>query len=225
MLISTKTMETFCVFKVSCLFLSRIMRNKIIHTSADLFLSLGFKSVTMDDIAKSIGISKKTIYTHFENKTKLVQEVTFSLFEIVCEGIDTICETSENPIEELYDIKKYVMTFLKDEKASPQFQLKKYYPKIFEELQKKQFHKMHESVKESLIKGVETQLFRKDIDVDFISRLYFVGMNGIKDDTFFPKTKFEPHPLMEDYLEYHLRAIITDKGMTILNNFITKKQS
>lgn len=198
------------------------MREKIITTSADLFLTLGFKSVTMDDIAKSIGISKKTIYTHFENKTRLVQEVTFSLFEIVCGGIDYICDTSKNPIEELYDIKKYVMTFLKEEKASPQHQLRKYYPKIFEELQKKQFEKMHLSVLNSLEKGVSTNLFRKDIDIDFISRLYFMGMNGIKDENFFPKVQFAPNYLMENYLEYHLRAIVTNKGMAILNDFIKK---
>jgi AcrR family transcriptional regulator len=53
------------------------MREKIISKSEELFLSLGFKSVTMDDIASAMGISKKTIYTHFSNKTELVEVVTF----------------------------------------------------------------------------------------------------------------------------------------------------
>ena len=59
------------------------MREKIIHKSADLFLNLGFKSVTMDDIANEMGISKKTIYVHFENKTKLVEAVTSVMVLIV----------------------------------------------------------------------------------------------------------------------------------------------
>ena len=202
-----------------------IMRQKIILKSAELFLTLGFKSVTMDDIANELGMSKKTIYVHFENKTKLVEAVTFSLFENICDGIDHILANSKNPIEELYDIKMFVMNYLKNEKASPQYQLKKYYPQIFERLRIKQFEKMHESVKESLKKGIETQLFRENINIDFISRMYFNGMTGIKDVAIFPQELFTMDFLMESYLEYHLRAIITSKGMNILNNFIISNQS
>jgi len=102
------------------------MKQKIIVKSSELFLTLGFKSVTMDDIATALGISKKTIYVHFANKTKLVESVTFSLFENICNGIDSICDNSKNPIEELYHIKMFVMKYLKGEKSSPQYQLKKY---------------------------------------------------------------------------------------------------
>jgi AcrR family transcriptional regulator len=199
------------------------MKEKIIFKSAELFLNLGFKSVTMDDIANELGISKKTIYVHFENKTKLVEAVTFSVFETICQGIDCIYEESKNPIEELYDIKMYVMQYLKNEKTSPQFQLKKYYPKIYQRLHFKQFEKMHESVKNSIQKGVETELFRPKIDVDFISRMYFNGMAGIKDETIFPKSLFTKDYLMEHYLEYHLRAIVTDKGLKILDKFINNQ--
>ncbi len=202
-----------------------VMREKIIQKSTELFLNLGFKSVTMDDIANEMGISKKTIYVHFSNKTKLVETVTFHLFETICDGIDDICDASNNPIEELYDIKMFVMHHLKNEKSSPQYQLRKYYPQIYSALKFKQFEKMHESVQESLQDGVNTGLFRNTIDVDFISRMYFNGMTGIKDPAIFPNQKFSMEYLMESYLEYHLRAIVTDKGLTILNQFITKNQS
>jgi len=200
------------------------MREKIINKAAEMFLNLGFKSVTMDDIANEMGISKKTIYVHFENKTKLVEEVTFTVFENICHGIDCICDASANPIQELYDVKMYVMHYLKDEKTSPQYQLKKYYPQIYQRLHFRQFEKMHESVRESIQKGVDTGLFRPNIDVDFISRMYFNGMTGIKDETIFPQTLFTMDYLMESYLEYHLRAIVTDKGLNMLDKFI-KNQS
>jgi len=201
------------------------MREKIIHKAAELFLTLGFKSVTMDDISNDLGISKKTIYVHFENKTKLVEAVTFTIFDTVCEGIDCICNASINPIEELYEIKMYVMNYLKNEKTSPQFQLKKYYPQIYQRLHIKQFEKMNVSVKDSIKKGVDTNLFRSNIDVDFISRMYFNGMSGIKDENIFPKELFTMDYLMESYLEYHLRAICTEKGLQILNKFIKQNQS
>ena len=201
------------------------MREKIIKKSGELFLTLGFKSVTMDDIANEMGISKKTIYVHFENKTKLVEAVTFSLFENICDGIDCIYESSTNPIEELYDIKMYVMNHLKNERTSPQYQLKKYYPAIHDALKSKQFEKMHESVSDSLKKGIETEVFRSNIDVEFISRLYFNGMTGIKDETIFPREKFSMEFLIENFLEYHLRAIVTENGMKIVNNFINKSST
>ena len=90
------------------------MREKIISKSEELFLSLGFKSVTMDDIANTIGISKKTIYAHFSNKTELVEVVTFSVLDHITEGIDRINAASVNPIEELYEIKMFVMNYLKN---------------------------------------------------------------------------------------------------------------
>ena len=225
MLKKLKLWKLLLFLKFPVLSLHLIMRPKIIVKSAELFLTLGFKSVTMDDIANEMGISKKTIYVHFKNKTKLVEAVTFSLFETICDGIDCICVASNNPIEELYDIKMFVMNHLKNEKTSPQHQLKKYYPHIYDALRGKQFEKMHDSVKDSLQKGVDTLLFRPNIDVNFISRMYFNGMTGIKDESIFPRNKYSMEYLIESYLEYHLRAIVTEKGFKILNQFIINNQS
>ena len=58
-------------------------------------------------------------------------------------------------------------------------------------LKSKQFEKMHGSVSDSLTKGIETSVFRSNIDVDFIARLYFNGMTGIKDEVIFPRKKME----------------------------------
>ena len=196
------------------------MREKIISKSEELFLSLGFKSVTMDDIASAMGISKKTIYAHFSTKTALVEVVTFSVLDHIYEGIDKINASSINPIEELYDIKMFVMNYLKNERVSPQHQLKKYYPEIFERLKIKQFEKMHSSVENSQKTGVDIGLFRADIDIAFISRMYFNGMTGIRDNSIFPEAIFDKNYLFESYLEYHLRAIITKKGLNLLNNYI-----
>jgi AcrR family transcriptional regulator len=195
------------------------MKEKIILKSEELFLSLGFKSVTMDDIANAMGISKKTIYTHFSNKTELIEVVIYSILDHISEGIDRINAASINPIEELYDIKMFVMNYFKNERVSPQYQLKKYYPEIFERLKIKQFEKMHSCFENSLKQGITTGLFRPDIDINFTSRLYFNGMTAIRDISVFPKSDFDKNYLFESYLEYHLRAITTTKGLNLLNNF------
>ncbi|MFT5436986.1 MAG: AcrR family transcriptional regulator [Ulvibacter sp.] len=196
------------------------MREKIIHNAADMFITLGFKSVTMDDIAANMGISKKTIYTHFKNKTDLVKEATLAMFNVISHGIDCISGQDKNPIEELYDIKKFVMTHLKDEKSSPQYQLQKYYPEIFNTLKGLQFDTMQECTLKNLRKGVEQGLYRDNLNIEFVSRIYFIGVIGMKDDKLFPSQNFPKAKLMEDYLEYHLRGIVTKKGELTLNNFI-----
>ena len=192
------------------------MREKIILKSTDLFLNLGFKSVTMDDIANEMGISKKTIYQHFQNKTKLVEATALHVFENISQGIDCICELDKNPIEEIFEIKRFVMHNLKDEKSSPQYQLQKYYPKIYATLKKKQFEKMLGCVTQNLQRGVAQGIYRDTIETDFIARLYFNNMISLKDQDNFPRENFSMPMLMNNYLEYHLRGICSEKGLETL---------
>lgn len=197
------------------------MKEEIIRTAADLFLNLGFKSVTMDDIATTMGISKKTIYAHFATKTKLVEATTFYLLEIIDRGIENITQQELNAIEELFEIKKFVMFHLKDEKSSPQFQLNKYYPKIFKNVQDHHLKTVHCSIEENLQKGIDGGLYRASIPVKFISKIYFLGMTGMKSTSIFPAEEFSTKELTEKYLEYHLRAIVTPKGLKVLEELLT----
>lgn len=192
------------------------MRCKILETAADMFLNFGFKSVTMDDIAQKMSISKKTIYTHFSNKRILIEETTLGLFQCIKIGIDDIREKDHNPILELYKIKNFILENLKDEKSSPHYQLNKYYPKIHATLMQKQFAVMQDCVSENLQKGITQGLFRKEIDIDFVTRIYFKGMTGIKDVDTFPIEKFKMNYLMENYIDYHVRGIATAKGVQTL---------
>ncbi len=192
------------------------MKEKILHIASEMFLSLGFKSITMDDIAREIGVSKKTIYSHFKNKTELVIGVTDAMFCTICDGVNLIHEQQKNPIIELFEVKRFIMLKLKDEKSSPQYQLQKYYPKIFATLKQDQFEFMQNCIKGNLQRGIDLGLFRKTIDIEFISRLYFNGIMGIKDRGLFPLQHFSQNELMDYYLEYHLRGISTQKGIEIL---------
>tara|TARA_B110001454_G_scaffold188498_1_gene186533 strand:- start:3536 stop:4135 length:600 start_codon:yes stop_codon:yes gene_type:complete len=199
------------------------MKHKILDTSKELFLNLGFKSVTMDEIASKLGVSKKTIYKYFENKTELVAAVTEYMFDAVSFGIDTICELKMNPIKEIFSIKRFIMKHLKDEKSSPQYQLQKYYPKIYASLTQKQFDVMQVCVLNNLKKGIEIGLYRDNIDLEFTSRIYFNGMVGIKNIELFPLTDYSMNTLMNHYLEYHIRGIATEKGVQELKKQLTQK--
>jgi len=200
------------------------MKEKILQKATDMFLSYGFKSVTMDDIANKLGISKKTIYTHYANKTELVADSTMHMFDIISNGIDHICALEKNPIEELYEIKKFVMVNLKNEKSSPQYQLQKYYPKVHDVLRNKQFEIMQECVVRNIEKGIELGIYRENLNIGFVSRIYFSGVHSIKDLQVFPLEQFPVSTLIDEYLEYHLRGIVTPAGRKILNKIINSNQ-
>jgi len=195
------------------------MRDNIIEKASELFLHLGFKSVTMEDLAVSLGISKKTLYIHFENKNQLVQEVTFLIYEKVTQDFLKIKKSAKNPIDELHCIKMEAMKYLGNEKSSPNYQLQKYFPKIYEDLKSKEYLYLGEMVKSSIQNGIDSGLFRNEIDVEFVSRLYLNGMRGIRDIEIFPIEQFKIEDLFENYLDYHLRAIVTSKGMKTLTQF------
>ncbi len=196
------------------------MKDQILHTATEMFLNQGFKSITMDDIAKEMSISKKTIYTHFQNKEAIIAAATDGLFNVICSGIDHICDISKNPIEELYDIKKFVLEHLKGEQSSPMYQLQKYYPAIHFSLRKKQYDYMQDCMVENITRGIALGIYRQNINVQFVARIYFTGMTGIKDHEIFPPEDFPPQHLYDMYLEYHLRGIVTPKGKTLLNQLI-----
>ena len=100
--------------------------------------------------------------------------------------------------------------------------MQKYYPEIYNDIKNQEYTRLGFLVKSSLKEGIETGLFRKNIDIDFVSRLYMNGMRGIRDIDVFPPENFDIKILIESYLEYHARAIVTEKGLSVLNNLYLK---
>ncbi|AZQ42940.1 TetR/AcrR family transcriptional regulator [Nonlabens ponticola] len=194
------------------------VKERILEESMDLFLTLGFKSVTMDEIASRLGMSKKTLYTHYRTKGSLVDAASVNFCEHVCNGVDDISASeSANPIEELYDVKKFVMQQLRGDNTSPVYQLKKYYPEVHRKVELMQFDHMDKCIKRNVERGIEQGFYRDNIDAAFVARMYFVGIQGIKNISIFPAEDFPVNDLYDQYLEYHLRGIVTPAGRKILN--------
>lgn len=196
------------------------MKEQIVVTAADLFINLGFKSVTMDDIAQKMGISKKTIYAHFANKTLLVEETTYHILDKVSQGIAEIRRRNHSAVIELFEIKRFTMQHLKNEKSSPQFQLEKYFPKIYNVVKKHHLEKMELCIINNLKRGINSGLYRTELPLDFITKMYFVGIMGMKDPEYFSRDNLGLDQLYERFLEYHLRAIVTPQGLVILKEYL-----
>ena len=195
------------------------MREEIVKESTTLFLKYGFKSVTMDEIAQHMRISKKTIYNHFPNKEQLVEESAIAHFEFIIDRIKIISNQAKDPIIELYQLKKEATQHLSNEKNSPQYQLQKFYPKIYVGLKKREFRELGKFFSNSIRKGINTGLFRSDLDVDFVTRIFFNGIRGISDIELFPIENYKIDHLMIVFSEYHLRAISTSVGIEKLEKY------
>ena len=195
------------------------MKRKIIDIAIIEFSNYGFKSVTVDDIALKMGVSKKTIYAHFPKKETLVETSVMKHFEIVIEKILFISKHSKDPIIELYQMNKEALKHLSNEKNSPIYQLQKYYQNIYQKLQIKEFTVLGEMFSKSLLRGIETGLFRSEINIDFVTRIFFNGIRGIQDLELFPIEKYKNEKLLIHFTEYHLRAICTQNGIEKLNQY------
>ncbi|MEK9604248.1 MAG: TetR/AcrR family transcriptional regulator [Flavobacteriaceae bacterium] len=195
------------------------MNKEIVSTASSLFIQYGYKAVTMDDIAEHMRISKKTIYIYFKDKTSLVRSAVFEIFDQVKDQIIEIQLSMDNPIEALYEIKKIAVQVLGKKDKSPQYQLQKYYPAIYAEVRKKELSALGEYFEMSLKKGMDSGLFRKDLNTKFITLIYFNGFRGLRDIELFPPKSFDIDLIIGAYIDYHLRAIVTQKGLKFLEKY------
>lgn len=199
------------------------MKETILNTSLRLFTQHGFKSITMDDIAKELGISKKTIYQHFVSKNDLVKATVDYVFDTATTQMKNIIGKCESPIHEHFVIKNCVSElFGFNIKPSTIFQFNKYYPKLAERVQKKRHEDYDFTIVRNLNEGVAQGYYRKDLDIDFVGRLFFTTSNIFYNDETFTTTQNSQSVSDLNYklLEYHLRAIVTPKGLEVLEELL-----
>lgn len=186
------------------------MKEKIIKKATDMFLKLGFKSVTMDDIAGEMCISKKTIYKYFCNKEVLIEEGTTAMHDQVYKIIDEIVAKDFNAIEENFEIRKMFKEMFKAVNDSPIYQLKKHYPEIYSKMMANKLDDCNTMFRKNIIKGMQQGLYRDNLDVEKYVRFYYMLIFTINETVSSEKEALE----LEFYaLEYHIRAMATLAGI------------
>lgn len=200
------------------------MREKIIDKSGDMFLSFGFKSVTMDDIAGEMGISKKTIYKYFNNKDHLVDETVAYVQQTIDTVIEDITNKGYNAIEENFTIKNVFKNMFKNAKTSPMFQLKKYYPETYNKLMAREICTFSDCVLQNLEKGIKEKLYVENLNKDIVMKFYFLLVFGVHESDLFDTKLSEVVKTEIKVLEYHTRAIATPLGLKTLEEELLKYQ-
>ena len=188
----------------------RTMKERIAQKASEMFLKLGFKSITMDDIANEMCISKKTIYKFFLNKEILVEQSTKFVHDHIHQVIDQIIDKNYNAIKENFEIRKMFKEIFRSSDTSAVYQLKKHYPEIYQKINLENQQECNLLFAKNINKGIQEGLYRKDIDIPSVVLFYFNLIMAIKENTSTEKESFE---LELKALEYHTRAIATEKGL------------
>ncbi len=198
------------------------MKDKIIKKATEMFLKLGFKSVTMDDIACEMCISKKTIYKYFHNKEMLIEEGTEVVHQKIHSLIDDVVAKDFNAIEENFEMRKMFKEMFQSFDHSPAYQLKKHYPEIYSKMMANEIEDCNAVFSQNVLKGINQGLYRKDVDIETAVKFYYTLIFSINENTQFEKDAAE---LELKALEYHTRAIATEKGITELEIQLSKLNS
>ncbi|NQY08904.1 MAG: TolC family protein [Flavobacteriales bacterium] len=182
-----------------------------------LFTRNGIKSTTMDDVARALGISKKTLYQFVNDKPDLVSSVIAYQIELDKNVVDNIFEQGVNAIDEMIAIKIYFTNKLSEIHPSFHFDMEKYYPgtwKIF--LDYKNSYVL-DCVIKNMEKGVKEGYYRTDLHIPIISRIYVGRIDQIFDSGIFPVSEFNFPEVNVENMKYHIRGIASDKGLKYLD--------
>ncbi len=189
---------------------------ELIQKSGDLFKAHGVKHLTMDEIARQLGMSKKTIYKFVDNKAALVKLVMTDYLGKERGQMDAILVNSKNSVDEMMQIVAYSLTQIRGFNSTVIDDLKKYYPETWEIFNEYSYGYVLERITANLVNGVKDGYYRNDLDVDVISKIYVAGIDVLLNQQVFPAGKYVFISLYQQYLNYYLRGIVSPAGLKIL---------
>jgi len=198
-------------------------QQQIILGAFKMFYKYGIRSISMDDICRELSMSKKTMYQYFKNKEELVGKgLDEETIKENCRYV-YIHENYPNPIDALLEVSKRTCQLLADINPNFIYDLKKYYPEIYKNYIDHTRSHVFNKIRENILRGIEAGLYRTDLSVDLLSRLYVQKLEDIMDAEFnIPDDKVAISKVFKVMFESHIRGIATAEGVTY---FEQRKQS
>jgi AcrR family transcriptional regulator len=191
----------------------------------ELYVKYGIKSITMDDVARELSISKKTLYQYVTDKDDLVGKFIENEIELRFDQIYKCFKIGYNAIEELFEISFFMNRMMKDQNPTTEYDLRKYYPHHFQKTVKARREGMYKYILQNLKKGKEEGLYRDDMDVEIIAKLYLSRSENNHFNELFTNEEFTSVKLFIEVLNYHIRGIATEKGIVVLEKKIKELET
>ncbi len=197
---------------------------QILEASSQLYMKHGIRSVSMDDLARHLGISKKTIYQYYENKDALVTAMILSHVEEEREEVEKILASSENAIDQMQQIARMALRTLAEVSSGTMFDLQKYYRKqwlTITDLHKKLIHSV---IKQNIERGVTEGIYRPEIDAEIIARVYGEIAFSVINHDVFSMHNFSMQEVYKQAFHYHINGILSPKGDKIFQTLNSKAE-
>jgi AcrR family transcriptional regulator len=197
----------------------------ILEKVSVLYRKYGIKSITMDDVARELGISKKTLYQHVSDKADLVQKVVEHVKQCNFMTMMQEPDTERNAIEDLIEVSMHLNAISRDHSPSYYYDLKKYYPDVFRNLMLVQRKLMYESMLANIRKGKKEGLYRKELDEKIISKLHLLRIENLQETEIFEDNEMHSSKFFKEVFVYHIHGLATEKGLRVLDENMHKIKS
>ena len=194
----------------------------ILEQVRKLYQKFGIKSITMDDIASHLCISKKTIYEYFSDKEDLVKNVLMLEHDQNCRFLADIENRHLNAVEELFEVYKMINSVFKEYNSSMVYDVRKYYPTLFIKIREIRRKRMYETVHNNLNKGKKEGLYRKDLNSKIIAKMHVFRTESLSDNDMFSQEELTSFKMFHEIFVYHLQGILSHEGRHFFENNFDK---
>ena len=195
------------------------MELRILLKARDLMLQSGLRQVTMDDLAQELGISKKTIYQYYKDKDDLVKAVVnleLKEHEITCKD----CKSkAENAIHEMFLLMENMKAMTQTMNPNSMMELEKHFSNAFDMIKNHKDEFLFSLIKQNLMKGIEEGCYRKDLDIDIISKFRLATVFIPFTLHLFPLNKFNSIEVHTQLMEHFVYGLMTVKGHELMDRY------
>ena len=196
------------------------LRAEVIAAAGERFRRHGFKSVTMDDIARELGRSKKTLYTVVANKQELIDLVIDDDMRCDDEHVARARAESTDAVDEMLRIARYFSESMRQMSPAAMYDLQKYYRPTWERIDRHHQHEMVEHVRANLRRGQAEGLYRDDLDRELIAHLFVRSPQAFLDESAYQPRQDSWGHVLTQWMRYHLLGIASDAGRELLDRYL-----
>ena len=195
------------------------VKERILIKAHELFNRYGIRSVSMDDLAGHLGVSKKTLYQYYTDKEELVD----AIFCTIMEGNRSSCtqnkKIAENAVHELFLAFDMIQEMFSNMNPSTLFDMEKYHPSVYQKFKEYKNGFMYQMIKQNLERGVKEELYRKEIDIDIITRYRIESIAMAFSSEVFPGNRTQLLKIQQELLDHFLHGLATAKGHKLIEKY------
>jgi AcrR family transcriptional regulator len=200
------------------------IKERIRQRAHDLVMQYGIRSVSMDDIANSLGISKKTIYQYYADKDELIEEIVIVILDCNQEQCNMDTGQAKDAIHEIFLARDMMAEMFRKMNPSLLFDMQKYHPAAYDRFQKHKNEFLYNVIRSNLQRGISEELYRDDLKVELVARFRVDSMLLPFVPEFQSHTRFTLAEMQEEVLDLFLYGLVTLKGHKMIAKYKQQRE-